>query len=46
MDRAWQATVCGIARVGHDLAAKPPPPMANDIEHIFICFLGQFVYFL
>ena len=27
MDRgAWQATVHGIARVGHDLATKPPPP--------------------
>ena len=27
MDRgAWQATVPGIAGVGHDLATKPPPP--------------------
>ena len=27
MDRgAWQATVCGVARIGHDLATKPPPP--------------------
>ena len=26
MDRgAWQATVHGFARVGHDLATKPPP---------------------
>ena len=26
MDRgAWQATVHGIARVGHDLVTKPPP---------------------
>ena len=26
MDRgAWQATVHGLARVGHDLATKPPP---------------------
>ena len=23
---AWQATVHGIARVGHDLATKPPSP--------------------
>jgi len=23
---AWQGTVCGVARVGHDLATKPPPP--------------------
>ena len=22
---AWQATVHGVARVGHDLATKPPP---------------------
>ena len=27
MDRgSWQATVHGVARVGHDLAAKPLPP--------------------
>ena len=27
MDRgAWQAIVHGVARVGHDLATKPPPP--------------------
>ena len=27
MDRgAWQATVHGVARVGHDLATKPPAP--------------------
>ena len=26
MDRgAWQATVHGVARVGHDLVIKPPP---------------------
>ena len=26
MDRgAWQATVHGVARVGHDLETKPPP---------------------
>ena len=26
MDRgAWQTTVHGVARVGHDLATKPPP---------------------
>ena len=22
---AWQATVYGVTRVGHDLATKPPP---------------------
>ena len=27
MDRgAWRGTVHGVARVGHDLATKPPPP--------------------
>ena len=27
MDRgAWQAIVRGVAKVGHDLATKPPPP--------------------
>ena len=27
MDReAWWATVHGVARVGHDLVTKPPPP--------------------
>ena len=27
MDRgAWRATVHGVARVGHDLATKPPSP--------------------
>ena len=26
MDRgAWQATIHGVARAGHDLATKPPP---------------------
>ena len=24
--RAWQATVHGVPRVGHDLVTKPPPP--------------------
>ena len=23
---AWQATVHGVARIGHDLATEPPPP--------------------
>ena len=23
---AWQATVHGVASIGHDLATKPPPP--------------------
>ena len=29
MDRgAWQTTVHGVARVGHDLGIKPPPSQA------------------
>ena len=31
MDRkAWQTTVPGVARVGHDLATKPPPEPPVD----------------
>ena len=30
MDRGdWRATVRGVARVGHDLATKPPPNMSR-----------------
>ena len=33
MDRGvWQATVHGVARVGHDLATKPPPPLLDDVS--------------
>ena len=32
MDRgAWQATVHGVARVGHDLETKPLQPCAHTI---------------
>ena len=31
MDRGvWQATVYGVARVGHDLVTKPPPPQTQE----------------
>ena len=31
MDRgAWWATVHGVARVGHDLATKPPPYLSSS----------------
>ena len=37
MDRgAWWATVHRVARVGHDLATKPPPPrsiLCNYVDH-------------
>ena len=29
---AWQATAHGVARVGHDLATKPSPPVGEDTE--------------
>ena len=32
MDRgAWQATVHGVARIGHDLATKPPPTTTSEV---------------
>ena len=34
MDRgAWQATVHGVARVGHDLASKPPYTYIQTINN-------------
>ena len=27
---AWQATVHGVPRVGHNLATEPPEPSTND----------------
>ena len=33
MDRgAWQATVHGVTRVGHDLVTKPPPPPLENSQ--------------
>ena len=35
MDRGvWEATVHGLARVGHDLATKPPPPFNHQTDLI------------
>ena len=35
MDRgAWQTTVHGVARVGHDLVTKPPPPLLSYLQTI------------
>ena len=37
MDRgAWQATVHVVARVGHDLASKPPPYITHVWLSIYI----------
>ena len=31
MDKGvWQATAHGVARVGHNLATKPPPPLNSS----------------
>ena len=35
--RAWQAAVDGVARVGHDLATEPPPPLCS-YYHFVNCF--------
>jgi len=28
---AWQATIHGVARVGHNLATKPPPLLLSKV---------------
>ena len=51
MDRgAWQATVCGVARVEHDLVTKPPPGSAGPansegwplLTHLFAVWVESF----
>ena len=37
---AWQATVHGVARVGHDLVTKPPPP--RFLRKVFILWYFRF----
>ena len=35
MDRgAWQATICGVARLGHDLATKQPTSQPRHDEEL------------
>ena len=48
MDRgAWQATVHGVAIVGHDLATKPPPQPLFFEMHFFIqVFKGSVTLFI
>ena len=42
MDRGtWQATVCGVARIRHDLATKPPPPPPHFTGKLVFHFLGK-----
>ena len=46
--RARQATVHGVIRVGHDLAAKPPPPCPyfHSVNCPGFVFVGLFSFFL
>ena len=30
--RTWWVTVHGVARIGHDLASKPPPPRTSFMK--------------
>ena len=42
---AWQATVHGVARVGHDLATKPPPPPPIwELEKLMMCYCSIVVW--
>ena len=42
MDRgAWQVTVRGVARLRHDLATKPPPPLCQGGSKMLIDSRGQ-----
>ena len=37
MDRgAWQATVHGVARVGHDLVTKPPNIEGGELQLLLL----------
>ena len=46
--RVWQATVHGVARVGHDWPTKPPPPPSNRQIHsvilYFYCLTTWLIY--
>ena len=43
MDKAWQATIHGVTRVGHDWATKPPPP--PQIHHLDSTIVYIFLHF-
>ena len=47
MDRgAWQDTVHGVTRVGHDLATKPPPRSGQQLANLqnYFNFLPQWTF--
>ena len=47
MDRgAWQATVHGVARVGHNLVTKPPPPPFGLCKNYMVCISVCDFFFL
>ena len=35
---AWQATVHGVTRVGHDLVTKPPPPSPLAVKNLSVIY--------
>ena len=41
----WRATVSGVARVAHDWATKPPPPLPSHILNMTNCFFLVFNLF-
>ena len=41
--RAWWATVCGVARVGHNLVTKPLPPVTQWVA-CWVEFVSSFRY--
>ena len=44
MDRgAWKATVHGIARVGHDLATKPPPSYIQQYHRVGLYRTSEYI---
>ena len=43
---AWQATVHRIARVGHDLVIKSPPPLRVKLYAMFLCPYYLFYFIL
>ena len=40
---AWQATVHGVARVGHNLANKPPPTTKYIFELVLLIFMNKII---
>ena len=41
MDRGTWATARGVARVGHDLATKPPPPSFHFGNRKFVFYVCE-----